>query len=101
MTAAPHLTGSIAKPDGRKSPQNRERARARWRDPEKRRQHGELTRQRMNDPDVRQRIRDGMQAAAESASELRALRSAWAAARPSVREKFLAEVLAPLWGTDG
>jgi hypothetical protein len=88
-------------PDGRKTAEARDRARkrgsAQWSDPDKRRQHGELTRVRMNDPAVRQRIKDGMQRAADSAPELQTLRLAWRAARPSVREKFVAEVLAPLW----
>jgi hypothetical protein len=69
-----------AKLDGRKSPEARERARerakAQWDDPERRRCHGKLTRQCMSEPSVREKIREGMARAAGSAFELSALRLA-------------------------
>jgi len=43
-------------------------------------------------PEVRQRIRDGMQAASSEAAEVQMLRLAWAAARPASRTRFLLEL---------
>jgi hypothetical protein len=58
----------------------------------------------MDDPAVRARIsaatKAGMARAAGSAPELSVLRSAWAAARPSVREKFITELLGPLFSVE-
>lgn len=51
------------------------------------------TKQRMADPAVRQRIRDGMKAASGEALELQMLRTAWLAARPAARTRFLVELL--------
>jgi hypothetical protein len=50
------------------------------------------TKARMADPEVRQRIRDGMQAASGEGLEVQMLRLAWIAARPSARTKFLVEL---------
>jgi hypothetical protein len=50
------------------------------------------TKQRMADPEVRQRIRDGMQAASGEAAEVQMLRLAWVAARPAARARFLVEI---------
>jgi len=47
---------------------------------------------RMADPEVRQRIRDGMQAASAEAAEVQMLRLAWLAARPAARARFLVEL---------
>ncbi|MBI5260882.1 MAG: hypothetical protein HY852_03570 [Bradyrhizobium sp.] len=62
--------------------------------PEERAKISEATKARMADPAVRQRIRDGMQAASGEANELRALRAAWRDVRPAVRKRFLNEILA-------
>lgn len=54
----------------------------------------------MADPEVRKRISDrtkeGMLAAAGMLPELAALRSAWRAARPAVRKRFLSELMAEM-----
>jgi hypothetical protein len=52
----------------------------------------QLTKLRMADPEVRQRIRNGMQAASGEAAELQTLRAAWLAARPAARKRFLIEL---------
>lgn len=59
------------------------------------------TKARMADPAVRQRIRDGMHAASGRANELRALRAAWRAVRPSVRSQFLSEIFASVCSASG
>jgi len=46
----------------------------------------------MADPEVRQRIRDGMRAASGETAELHLLRTAWFAARPTARKRFLIEL---------
>jgi hypothetical protein len=50
------------------------------------------TKLRMADPAVRQRIREGMQAASGEAIEVQTLRAAWLAARPAARKRFLVEL---------
>lgn len=50
------------------------------------------TKERMANPEVRQRIRDGMQAASGESAELLLLRTAWFAARPAARKRFLVEL---------
>jgi hypothetical protein len=50
------------------------------------------TKKRMADPEVRQRIRDGMRAASGETAELHLLRTAWFAARPTARKRFLIEL---------
>ncbi|MHC2390829.1 hypothetical protein ACVMFA_009525 [Bradyrhizobium liaoningense] len=50
------------------------------------------TKQRMADPEIRQRIRDGMQAASGETAEVQMLRLAWVAARPAARARFLVEI---------
>ena len=54
----------------------------------------------MSDPEVRKRIsertKDGMMAAAGMLPELSALRRAWRDARPTVRKRFLSELMADL-----
>ncbi|WP_245453016.1 hypothetical protein [Bradyrhizobium sp. C9] len=50
------------------------------------------TKERMADPEVRQRIREGMQAASDEAAEVKMLRAAWLAASPAARTKFLIEL---------
>jgi|EndMetStandDraft_4_1072995.scaffolds.fasta_scaffold452650_1 hypothetical protein len=50
------------------------------------------TKQRMADPEVRQRIKDGMQAASGEVAEVQMLRLAWVAARPAARARFLVEI---------
>ncbi|MCP1762083.1 hypothetical protein [Bradyrhizobium japonicum] len=66
------------------------------RDPAERSKISEATKARMADPAVRQRIREGMLKASGSADELRALRAVWRATRPTVRKRFLAELLEPI-----
>ncbi|GEM_PF-6131756 len=70
--------------------------RAQLSDPAVRAKIGEETKARMADPAVRQRIRDGMLRASGSADELRTLRAVWRATRPTVRARFLAELLEPI-----
>ncbi|MEY9573008.1 hypothetical protein ABIE88_000584 [Bradyrhizobium diazoefficiens] len=65
-------------------------------DPAERAKISEATKARMADPAVRQRIRDGMLKASGSADELRTLRAIWRATRPTVRARFLAELLEPI-----
>lgn len=50
------------------------------------------TKERMADPEVRNRIRDGMQAASGEAADFQMLRLAWVGARPSARARFLIEL---------
>jgi hypothetical protein len=68
--------------------------------PEQRRALSQKVRATMADPEVRKRISDrtneGMLAASDLAPELTALRDAWRVARPAVRKRFLAEVMAEL-----
>jgi hypothetical protein len=71
--------------------------RARMNDPAVRAQISADTKARMADPAVRQRIRDGMAAAAGDLVSLTVLRSAWQGAPPSVRRRFIEELLAPLF----
>jgi hypothetical protein len=63
------------------------------------------TRAAMDNPNVQSRVsaatKAGMARAAGSAPELLLRRTAWAAARPTVRQKFVAELLAPLFQTGG
>ncbi|UYO49665.1 hypothetical protein KQX64_03355 [Rhodopseudomonas palustris] len=68
----------------------------RWADPEARAKASADTRARMADPAVRQRIRDGMVAAAGLADALAPLRRAWRDAPPDVRKHFLDEILSPV-----
>jgi hypothetical protein len=63
------------------------------RDPEARAKISEATKLRMASPEVRQRIRDGMRAASRESAELRALRTFWLTVRPSVRRRFLEEII--------
>ncbi|MGY4411964.1 hypothetical protein ACVWW4_003700 [Bradyrhizobium sp. LB7.1] len=65
-------------------------------DPAERAKISEATKARMADPAVRKRIRDGMLKASGSADELRTLRAVWRATRPTVRARFLAELLEPI-----
>jgi O-methyltransferase involved in polyketide biosynthesis len=57
----------------------------------------------MNDPAVRRRVSDGtkagMRAAAEELPELTMLRTAWARSRPSVRKRFIDELLSAVYAT--
>lgn len=69
--------------------------------PEERAKISEATKTRMADPAVRQRIRDGMHATSGVANELRALRAAWRAVRPSVRSRFLNEIFALVCSASG
>jgi hypothetical protein len=75
-------------------------AKAAWEDPDKRRQASERARETHADPAMRakisQRTKEGILAAAGMAPELTALRSAWQGARPAVRKRFLAELMAEL-----
>lgn len=50
------------------------------------------TKLRMADPAVRQKIKDGMRAASGEIAELHTLRTAWLAARPASRTRFLIEL---------
>lgn len=67
---------------------------------ESRRALSQKVRASMADPEVRKRISDrtkeGMLAAAGMLPELAALRSAWRAARPAVRKRFLSELMAEM-----
>jgi hypothetical protein len=63
------------------------------RDPEVRAKISEATKLRMASPEVRQRIRDGIRAASRESVELRALRTFWLTVRPSVRRRFLEEII--------
>ncbi|UPJ27076.1 hypothetical protein [Bradyrhizobium sp. CW1] len=69
-------------------------------DPAERAKIAEATKARMADPAVRQRIREGMLRASGSADELRTLRAVWRATRPTVRARFLAELLEPVCRAD-
>lgn len=82
------------KPDTRKkiSATRREQLR----DPAERAKISEATKARMADPAVRKRIREGMLKASGSADELRTLRAVWRATRPTVRARFLTELLEPI-----
>jgi hypothetical protein len=59
------------------------------------------TKARMANPAVRQRIRDGMQANSGELNELRALRAAWRAVRPAVRNRFIHEIFASACSASG
>jgi hypothetical protein len=74
-------------------PETRAKIAATLRTPEKRQEQSNLIKAKMADPAVRQRIRDGMRGAATPVGENEALQSAWNAARPAVRRRFLAMVL--------
>lgn len=67
---------------------------------ERRDEIAEATKARMADPAVRQRIREGMLKASASADELRTLRVVWRATPPTVRARFLAELLEPVCRAD-
>ncbi len=58
------------------------------------------TKAAMADPNVRQRIKDGMQQAAEERDEdMIRLCDAWQSASPAMRRAFTAEVTGPLLAT--
>lgn len=69
-------------------------------DPAERAKINEATKARMADPAVWQRIREGMLKASASAAELRTLRAVWRATPPTVRARFLAELLEPVCRAD-
>lgn len=71
--------------------------RAQLSDPAERAKISEATKARMADPAVRQRIRDGMLKASGAVDELRTLRAVWRATRSTVRARFLAELLEPVY----
>lgn len=68
---------------------------ARWDDPAKRAAVSEATKARMADPAVRQRIKDGMLQASGISDDLRLIRSAWKAASPLARKRFLDDLFRP------
>lgn len=74
-------------------PETRAKIAATLRTPEKRQEQSNLVKAKMADPTVRQRIRDGMRGLATPVGEYEALRTAWNAARPTVRRRFLAMAL--------
>ena len=78
-----------------------EKSRTRMSDPAVRAKISENTKARMADPAVRQRISEGMKRSSDAMPELLVLRAAWRAARSSVRQKFLEELLAPLFDIPG
>lgn len=82
------------------TPETIARIRATMSDPAKRAQISRDTKARMADPAVRQRIRDGMEAASGAAVEFQVLRAAWLGARPKVRRRFLDELLQPVCDGD-
>lgn len=78
------------------SPETRAKIRAIMGDPARRAAISEATKAGMADPAVRERIKQGMQKAADDRDEIRLLRVAWRASSPDVRKRFLAELLSPV-----
>lgn len=65
--------------------------------PEARRRIAEATRAAMAAPAVRQKISEATKRGMGTLPELRRLRDAWRGARPSVQQRFIEEVLAPVF----
>jgi hypothetical protein len=84
----------------RHSPEARARiaesTRAAMRTPAMRARVSKLTRAAMANPAVRARIKAGMRGVDGRAVEAQALRDAWNAARATVRQEFIGELLGPL-----